>query len=236
MRDYQHFLFFASVISGHTATLDADEARHAIKVLRLTDGDRFQVTCGDGHIYICKLLGSDKENATGTIVDKISVPPLHPSIHCYIGLPDKDAFESVVTDLTAMGVSQITPLITENCQKNWWEQKWEKHYERFNSKMIAAMKQSLYPRIPVLHPPTPVERILTTIENCAIVADYDGVSLSDCQLSSEIHVSCIVGPPGGFSTHEINQFRERGFYFVKCGATRLRTELAAVVMCGGIRR
>lgn len=232
MRDYQHFLFFASKISEHTAILDADEARHAIKVLRLSEGDRFQATRGDGYIYICKLTEYDERNATGSIVDKVAIEPLRTSIHCFIGLPDKDSFESIVTDLSAMGVSQITPVISEHCQKNWWEQKWEKHSERFQSKMIAAMKQSLYPRMPVLHHPAHVEKIVSMIDNTAFVADYDGTPLIETRFSdAAVQVSCIIGPPGGFSTYETGLFKSAGFRLTRLGQTRLRTELAAVVMC-----
>jgi len=234
MRDYKHFLFFSSSISDKNAELDLEESRHAIKVLRLSIGDRFQVTNGNGQILICELVAVTDSIARGSVLEKITIPPVKPSLHCFVGLPEKDSFESIVTDLTAMGVTAITPVISEHCQKNWWEHKWEKHEERLRSKMIAAMKQSLYPRMPALFQPQDISKIAGTISGPVLAADWDGVKISECDFDRSANINCFIGPPGGFSHHELTLFKEHKFHVVNIGTTRLRTELAAVVMCAKV--
>ena len=234
MRDYHHFLFHTSHNNLNSIELDVYESRHALKVLRLTEGDLFQATSGDGQVFICKLDSIKKELASATIIERLSVPLIDPSIHCYIGIPDKDAFETVVTDLTAMGIATITPLITEQCQKNWWEQKWDKLQERLQGKMIAAMKQSLYPRMPVIDYPCTIEKAIDGIKGQSFFAEWEGSSLHTYQCDIESQVNCFIGPPGGFSTKEIDLFRSLGFKSIKIASTRLRTELAAVVLCAQV--
>jgi 16S rRNA (uracil1498-N3)-methyltransferase len=234
MRDYHHFLFHTSKSNSTSIELDVYESRHALKVLRLTEGDLFQATSGDGQIFICKLDSIKKELASATIIERLTVPLISPGIHCYIGIPDKDAFEIVVTDLTAMGITQITPLITEQCQKNWWEQKWDKLQERLQGKMIAAMKQSLYPRMPVIDNPCTIEMAIEGNNGQSFIAEWEGSPLHTYQCDIESQVNCFIGPPGGFSTKEIDLFRSLKFIPIKIASTRLRTELASVVLCAQV--
>jgi len=228
MREFDHFLFYAVKASNNTVILDENDTRHAVKVLRLVHGDTFQVSCGDGIIHVCKLDVIQNSCASGIIIHSIPTDKITPEFNFFIGIPDKDAFESIVTDLTALGVNSITPLISSQCQKNWWENKWGKHDERLRGKMIAAMKQSLYPYLPVLNKPRILDQTCF-INGLCITADYDGSSgiTLDPSIST---INCFIGPPGGFSTDECDLFRQNGFSFLRLGQTRLRTELAATAM------
>ena len=43
-------------------TLDAEESRHAVRVLRLRAGDSIHVTDGRGNLYLCRIVDpNDKE-------------------------------------------------------------------------------------------------------------------------------------------------------------------------------
>ncbi|HMA65250.1 MAG TPA: RsmE family RNA methyltransferase [Chitinispirillaceae bacterium] len=228
MREFDHFLFYAVKINNNTVILDENDTRHAVKVLRLAQGDTFQVSCGDGVIHVCKLGAINGSCASGIIIDSKAVKIITPTVDFFIGIPDKDAFESIVTDLTALGVNSITPLISSQCQKNWWENKWEKHDERLRGKIIAAMKQSLYPYLPTLNKPRTLDNSCFQNGLC-IAADYDGSSGITLD-SSILRVNCFIGPPGGFSTDELDMFKRNNVSFLRLGQTRLRTELAATAM------
>ena len=53
MRDYRHFLFFTRQISPDKVVLDQEETRHAVNVLRLSEGESFLATDGRGNMYRC---------------------------------------------------------------------------------------------------------------------------------------------------------------------------------------
>lgn len=234
MRDYHHFLFFASKVQNGAATLDQDESRHAIKVLRLKTGELFQAASGNGKIFECKLDTVEHDCIKATILNESNITPVPVKIHCYIGIPDRDCFETIITDLTAMGISSITPLISDFCQKDWWESKWEKHLLRFQSKMISAMKQSLYPFIPRLNNPVQLMDVEADSLQSILVADPQGQPLPKVCSLIKSDIGCIIGPPGGFSDNEINLFKAKQYQLVTIAGTRLRTELATVVLCGQI--
>jgi 16S rRNA (uracil1498-N3)-methyltransferase len=234
MRDYTHFLFYAQSVKENLLMLDSDESHHAIKVLRLKNGDFFQASTGDGILYTCKFDLLQKNVLYGTIVERTQCNrvPLH--LNCYIGVPDREPFESLLTDLTAIGVRKIVPVITEHTQNDWWTNKWDKLRERFENKMISAMKQSLYPYLPDLHTPQHLSGIVQTLTGPTILADIDGPTVTQGLLTESSSVNILIGPPGGFSSAEMETFKTSNFSFVKIAPTRLRTEVAAIVLCAQI--
>ena len=53
-------LFYCKDISPNSyCTLDAEESRHAVRVLRLREGDDINVTDGRGNLYHCKIVDAN---------------------------------------------------------------------------------------------------------------------------------------------------------------------------------
>jgi RsmE family RNA methyltransferase len=149
-----------------------------------------------------------------------------------IGLPERDSFETVITECTALGVTRITPLVTSHSQKPWWKHSWDKHVERFTSKMIGSMKQSLFPYLPVLDAPLPLNKSLELCTYPVVVADQEGNPIiPSCQNLFTDNVICYIGPPGGFSAEELQLLTSINAVKVKIGEPRFRTELASLVLC-----
>jgi 16S rRNA (uracil1498-N3)-methyltransferase len=238
MRNHHHFLFFADRIEGGLLSLDADETRHAVSVLRLKPGDPLLATDGAGKIAECIYDSAPHGCLAGKITSR-AVHPRHPcSIHMFIGLPERDAFESLLCDLTALGVERITPLVCRYCQRPWWEKKNESLGSRFRGKMVAALKQSCYPWLPVLDPPLPFATLdAAATSGFLIAADAEGVpfSMATETIPTMPNVyTGIIGPPGGFAPEETAALRNLGMLFVKLAASRLTTELASVVLASEI--
>jgi 16S rRNA (uracil1498-N3)-methyltransferase len=239
MRDYRHFLFFSDRIDADCLYLDASETRHAVAVLRRAAGDPFIATDGQGTVYECRVAAVDKKQLVGRIEGVSAVPRHSCSIHLMVGIPERDAFETLITNLTALGVARITPLVCRYCQGNWWERGAdnERPSMRFRNKMVAALKQSLYPYLPRLDPPLPIGTIGAEISGPLLVADPDGVPLPEALNNlpdRSARLTGIVGPPGGFAPDEQAALKAMGAIGVRLSPTRLTTELACVVLCGAI--
>jgi 16S rRNA (uracil1498-N3)-methyltransferase len=241
MRDYRHFLFFTEHVESDRLYLDAAETRHAVAVLRRGTGDPFIATDGHGTVYECRVESIVKKRLAGLIVGRTMTPRHSGSLHMLVGLPERAAFETLVTDLTALGVERITPLVCRYCQGGWWERDadGERLAERFRSKMVAALKQSLYPYLPRLDPPLLFVNIGPALPETCVVADPEGrqsIFISEVSAVHPAAAGCagIVGPPGGFAPEELAALKALGAVSLRLGPTRLTTELAAVVMAGGI--
>jgi len=243
MRDGEHHLFYCNTIIGdinvndiNTITLDDSESNHAVSVLRIKIGQRIRITDGNGVIYDCQCTDINKRSISCGIIDKKHVPKITPELTLLIGLPDKERFETVLEHATALGVSRIIPIAADNCRKSWWGN-WEGARQRFLSKMIVSMKQCLYPYVPILDAPMSFSEAVNTCTGALIVADQDGKCLNDAELLPHKKINCLVGPPGGFSHEEtthLKSFTAIPVITVKIASSRLRSELAATVLCSRV--
>ena len=237
MRDHHHFLFFADRISGDLLELDRRETRHAVSVLRTFPSDPFMATDGAGTVFECIFEATSDHRLSGKIISR-TIVSRHPcSIQILIGLPERDAFERLISDLTALGIEQITPLVSACCQKPWWEKGWENLSERFRGKMVSAMKQSRYPWLPQLDPPLPFGDFRPLASQPLLVADKEGMPISAALgeiRNPDAAFACIIGPPGGFSPEETAAFSVHRGLPVKIAASRLTSELASVVLASQI--
>ena len=229
-----HFLFYADDLTSVTVILDDTESRHAASVLRISAGQMLQVTDGNGTLATgtCRT-GSDRRLVV-TISTRTVLPRNKPELYLCTGLPERDAFETILINATALGVTRIIPVAADFCQKKWWAG-WEKLALRFRQKMIAALKQSQNVYLPTLTPPcTLTEAIHRSESTTMLLADSSGNSLHRISVQKNLPISCFIGPPGGFSEEELRQFSERSALPVRIAPARLRTELAATVLCGQI--
>jgi 16S rRNA (uracil1498-N3)-methyltransferase len=230
------YLFFSDRITGDLVILDNEESWHMLDVLRIKIGSIVFVTDGIGHIYTCILENIEKKICKIRIHDKKIQEHSKPRMYFYIGIPEKDAFEIVLTELVPLGASKITPVTCTFCQKKWWTKKWEKHADRFRKKMITATKQSWNAWLPELSSPLDFENALEEKTGPCFFADANGIVLNDYSDVSGIpkEISCFVGPPGGFSLEEQAKLKASGAQEIKLSYHRLRTELAATVMASNV--
>lgn len=230
-----HFLFFTEDLTGEQIFLSPAESVHVTAVLRLSTGSPISLTDGKGCTAEGTILSVEKKTVSVTITRRTTSPRPRPEILLYVGLPERDAFETLLCMLTPFEVASITPVITAFTQKPWWKNKWEKHLERFTTKMITALKQSRASYLPRLEPPIHFSGVLDEITAPAVVADQKGSSLDPMLFSTKVRrLSCVIGPPGGFSENEVGLLTEKGCRPVKIARNRLRTELAATTLVAQI--
>jgi len=233
MKDTEHYLFYSREIIGDNIILDESETVHAVSVLRIKEGDKIQITNGSGTVFECECAERLKKTLLCKIINKTVIPRITPELTLLIGIPDKEPFEAILEQTTALGVFRIIPVIMDHCRKPWWES-WDKTLPRFTSKMVVSMKQCLYPYIPQLDKPVYLSEIIESCEKPIVAADQHGKILQDDMLISQTKLSCLIGPPGGFSVEEKRTLESYNTLTVKIAQTRLRTELAAVILCSRI--
>jgi 16S rRNA (uracil1498-N3)-methyltransferase len=241
MNKEEHALFFISPVSERQAILTKEEYRHACSVLRVGSDSAVQGTDGRGNLYKCKLGARSRERGEVDIVETVAHAPLAPAALLYIGLPEKEVFEEALTGLAALGAAKIVPLVCCHCQKPWWNE-WGKRLERLQRKMIAGIKQAHNPWLPELHAPQPFSEALDMLgretgeQTARLVADPGGTAVEEALRGNNAagRIDCFIGPPGGFSPKELERLSAERFRLVKIAPYRLRTELAAIVLCAEI--
>ena len=66
-------LFYNKYItSSGFCTLDAEESRHAVRVLRLREGDELNVTDGNGNLYRCQIVEANDKACVVEVTERES--------------------------------------------------------------------------------------------------------------------------------------------------------------------
>ena len=212
------------------AELPAEEAAHAIRVLRLQAGDEVTLTDGKGNFYRAEISVASNKRCLVNILETQPQEPLWQG-HLHIAMaPTKnmDRTEWFAEKATEIGFDELTFL---NCRFS--ERKVIKT-ERIQKILVSAIKQSLKARLPLLNEMTDFDKFVRQPFNGQkfIAHCYEGEKplLRDILKQGE-DALVLIGPEGDFSEEEVKLAIEQGFQPISLGRSRLRTETAALVAC-----
>jgi 16S rRNA (uracil1498-N3)-methyltransferase len=227
-------LFYTPDITGSTYTLNEEESKHAIRVLRLKTGDLIQLIDGSGGYYTAEIIDDNQKRCTVRVTDtKKEFQKRDQFIHIAIA-PTKsnDRTEWFVEKATEIGIDEISLIDCANSERSIAKT------ERLQKVAIAAIKQSIKAYLPKINEISPFKKIISSF------ADFKGLKcIAHCQssLSEGTHlktlyiphqpVLILIGPEGDFTREEVNQALENGFKEISLGSSRLRTETAALYAC-----
>jgi 16S rRNA (uracil1498-N3)-methyltransferase len=208
--------------------LPEEEARHALRVLRLGEGDTIDLTDGKGGFYRGIIRCADPKHCLVDVVDCREPLPLWDfDLHLAVA-PTKhiDRMEWLCEKATEIGVNRLTFL---NCR---FSERREIKLSRLEKIVVSAMKQSQKATLPQLTGMTDFQAFIRQpfygrrfIAHC-----YEGekVTLKQTYQPAE-NVLALIGPEGDFSSDEVSAAVERGFEAISLGKSRLRTETAALM-------
>jgi 16S rRNA (uracil1498-N3)-methyltransferase len=223
-------LFFAPDFSVERPILPEEEARHALKVLRLGIGDVVRVTDGRGNFYEATVAAADAKKC------RLAVLRHEPesskkgfTIHVAVA-PTKntDRTEWMVEKCVEIGVDQISFVLCERSERRYFNP------DRVEKIAVAAMKQSLKANLPQLGELVPLREFLKrTLPGHKYIAH---LVEGERQLLQRVVPAggtyCVlIGPEGDFTPGEVAAALASGFAPVSLGESRLRTETAGIVAC-----
>jgi len=225
-------LFYTPDIAGDTHVLEEQESKHAIRVLRLSRGDRVILVDGAGGWYEAQIQDDHPKRCLLSINSHLAnYKPLPYQLHIAIS-PTKnmDRLEWFLEKATEIGVSQITPLICHRTERSHVKM------DRLDRILVSAMKQSLKAFKPVLAEPAQMSLFLKQEQagTLAIAHCYPNQRLSLKDLKTSGQYTLLVGPEGDFTEEEVKAAISSGYKPVHLGESRLRTETAGVHICSAI--
>lgn len=225
-------LFYTPEIKGDTHVLEEQESKHAIRVLRLKEGDEVVLIDGRGGWYEASIIGEHPKACVLGISSHITDhKPLPYMLHIAIS-PTKnmDRFEWFLEKACEIGISRVTPLICHRSERK------NVKMERLDRILVSAMKQSLKAFKPILSEPVVMPSFLkedfTGTLGIAHCYPLDRISLNELDKSAKYTI--LVGPEGDFTEEELESALVAGFRPLHLGESRLRTETAGVHICSAI--
>ena len=235
-----HYFYAPDALTSRQ--LPVEEANHALRVLRLKEGDALNVIDGQGHLIDATITQATRRGCFFENNKIESLPPMWAHrIHLAVA-PTKniDRMEWLVEKATEIGVDRISFL---DCR---YSERRVIKTERLSKIAVAAMKQSHKFYLPQIDDMQPFDTFvkasrsgLRFIAHCYDDADLllpDGTkpmllkALRNKIVDSDAATfTVLVGPEGDFSADEVLEALSSGFTPVSLGPSRLRTETAALV-------
>ena len=226
-------IFYAPEIEA-THELPADEAAHAVRVLRMKEGDDLMATDGRGNLYDCTItLASNKHCRVNINSVDTPAPLWHGNIHLAVA-PTKnmDRTEWLAEKATEIGMNQLSFLLCDNSERKVIKT------ERVEKIVVSATKQSHKATKPEVEEMIPFKKFISQdfkgqkfIAHC-----YDDIPGTNNEkpflgdvLSATDDALVMIGPEGDFSISEVQQAIAAGFTPIHLGRSRLRTETAGLV-------
>lgn len=220
------FFYEPLVASGiQQYTMSEASSKHCIQVLRMQEGDRIDLTNGQGGLFHAIIQVAHKKNAIVQITDAEQHPVPNQQLHLGISLlKNAVRLEWLFEKATEMGVHTIVPLLCERTI-----------HERFKTDRMqhiiqSAMIQSQQAWLPILSTPMNFKQF---IEQYNAIDKY----IAHCEPTQKTSIKSLtpsndliiaIGPEGDFSPNEIEQALATNYQAIGLGPTRLRTETAGI--------
>lgn len=228
-------LFYTPDITTDTYTLNEEESKHCVRVLRLNEGDKIQLIDGVGGFYEAEITDNNPKRCSVKIIEhKKEVGKRNWHLHIAIA-PTKsmDRLEWFVEKATEMGIDEISLINSNNSERNIVKT------ERIQKVAISAIKQSLKAYLPKINEVVNFKILI------AGAKDFKGEKLiAHCQSTGLPHIKTqytskqnalvLIGPEGDFTIDEVKFALENGFKEISLGESRLRTETAALYACAAL--
>jgi 16S rRNA (uracil1498-N3)-methyltransferase len=219
-------LFYQPGIQEDINYLDAEESRHAVRVLRMIEGDKLTLTDGKGFFYFAKITKVDSKKCQFEILNKKEI--LKKNFHIHIAIaPTKNAdrIEWFVEKAIEIGIDEISFILCRNSERKVI------NMERVEKIAVSALKQSQQALLPKLNELVPFKKILEVKSDQKFIGFVDSNNPLHLKALAQPNKKylMLIGPEGDFSKEELELAIQNGFEKISLGINRLRTETAGLV-------
>ncbi len=227
--------FFYAPDAPLAIELPEEEAAHAVRVLRLEQGDELMLVDGKGTFYKAVITETTKKRCMYRITETMPQQRQWKG-HLHIAMaPTKnmDRTEWFAEKATEIGFDELTFLCCKYSERKVIKT------ERIDKILVSAMKQSHKAEKPCLNEMVDfMDFIARDFAGdkyiCHCYGEDNDVELGSKKLLKDVlrkggDALVLVGPEGDFSVDEVVAAEKAGFIPVSLGNSRLRTETAALV-------
>ena len=214
---------------GDGVALAGAEARHAITVNRLREGEVISIGDGAGLIVRGPITAVEGAALEIRVESSVVEPAPRPEVWLAQALAKGDRDELAVQAATELGASGVIPWAAERSISKWVGAKVVKGMERWGAIVREAAKQSIRAWVPAVEEHVNTKQLARLAEHATLLVldPTADVRLSEVALPQDAQVLIlVVGPEGGIAPHELELLERSGASRVRLGSEILRTSTA----------
>jgi 16S rRNA (uracil1498-N3)-methyltransferase len=225
--------FFGQSLNGETVELSADEAHHAIDVLRLKDGAEVNLFDGAGGSADGTLHLHGRKQAEVHILRRREVKNRpDPLVELAFAVPKGKRLDWLVEKATELGAARLTPVRFHRSVATTTPS------ERWRRTCIAAAKQSGNNFLPEIAETKTLKNFLASADAEIKILGHAGGEMAIPSVlngwSAGKSIVILIGPEGGLTDDETTAAGEGGFASVRLGNLTLRIETAAIALLAAV--
>lgn len=205
------------------------QAHYIGRVLRMSEGAAVQLFDGSGQEFLGVLQEVGKKRVSVQLTESFAGQPDSTlNIHLGQGLSRGERMDWAIQKATELGVSEITPIVSERCEVRLKDERADKRLAHWRQIAISACEQCGRSSVPVIHPPLLLGEWLKACE-AELKLVLHPVAAPWASHAKPASLAFLIGPEGGLSEAEVQQAQAAGYHPARLGPRVLRTETAPVV-------
>jgi 16S rRNA (uracil1498-N3)-methyltransferase len=220
--------------------IEGGDFTHISRSLRMKTGQELIVCDGKGTDFKCVIEGITSDRVLLNVLDETpseSEPDI--KVTLYTCLLKGDKFEQVIKHSVELGVSEIVPVVSENCVSRPDEKSLKAKTLRWQKIADEAAGQSGRGILPKLQVTTGIKALAEKIKEYDLFLFFyeaGGTPLGETlwEFAGSKNIAIITGPEGGFSKEEAEMLVSSGAKAISLGKRILRAETAPLAAVTGI--
>jgi 16S rRNA (uracil1498-N3)-methyltransferase len=187
-----------NIVENTTSLLSKEHSHYIINVMRLKRGSKINLFNKEGE-WLSEIVFLERDRVEVKFINKIKDSSTISNIELAICLVKKTPMEIILQKATELGVSKITPIISERTEVK------ELNLERANRIIIEATEQSNQLNPPFINKVTKLKNFISDInkDTKLFFANVNSEhKLRPTDIKNSQAVSVLIGPEGDFSPKE----------------------------------
>jgi 16S rRNA (uracil1498-N3)-methyltransferase len=223
--------WIADQVTGNRAALTGEHADHLVRVLRASVGQEFDVAA-NGVVRRSRIVSVEDSRVEFELGGEVPLAPA-PKLTLLLAVFKFDRMEWAIEKCTELGVARIVPVIARRTEAHLASAA-AKRVERWRRIALQAAEQSRRPTPPEIAAPVKLSDAVSLTASLRVVLSESErrLQLRDALESqpteTEGDAILAVGPEGGWTLDELQQFQQAGWISASLGTTILRAETAAI--------
>lgn len=205
-------------------------ANHAMRALRLRNGDEIIIFNGQGGQWLGKIDFSQGISRVYNLVWQDINVETKGEITLIQALPSGDKMDWIIEKAVEMGVSHLIPIQAERSVLRLQGERMHKRLERWQRIIESATEQCGRTKLMTLSPVQSIHDLIFSNRTFVCQPNAGHALQSILTQSTPSAISLLIGPEGGWSDKELQTLINHGAQAIQFGNRVLRTETAGIAL------
>lgn len=225
-----HFFVDEEIVTNEYY-LTGEDGRHIARSLRMKEGETLSLCSPSGTVHE-SIVQSIRDNDVAVKILNSHMSQAEPTtkVTLYQALPKGDKMELIIQKAVEIGVTEITPVISQRCVSRPDKKSLSKKIPRWQKIAKQAAMQSGRGVIPKINECISFREAVSEARGDKIIFyELGGESVRKLLVEKPEEISIFIGSEGGFSSEEVMLVQENGGRKATLGKRILRAETAPLV-------